>query len=83
MKSFQQIITGEEEVGDKQFVKLQETPEMIPAGETPQTIQLYCFDELYDSMRPGDRVEVTGILRGAGFEQVASLHGGVLPLAQH
>lgn len=28
--------------GNKQFVKLQETPESIPAGETPQTIQLYC-----------------------------------------
>ena len=34
--------------------------------------------------RSGKRSSLaTGILRGAGFEQVASLHGGVLPLAQH
>ncbi|CAD7946321.1 unnamed protein product [Amoebophrya sp. A120] len=53
------------EFGNKQYVKLQETPESIPPGETPQTIQLYCFDELYDVMKPGDRVELTGILRGS------------------
>mmetsp|Transcript_11775 Transcript_11775/g.28567 ORF Transcript_11775/g.28567 Transcript_11775/m.28567 type:complete len:850 (-) Transcript_11775:579-3128(-) len=53
------------EFGNKQYVKLQETPESIPAGETPQTIQLYCFDDLYDSMKPGDRVEITGILRAS------------------
>ncbi|HIQ52058.1 MAG TPA: MBL fold metallo-hydrolase [Pseudomonas pachastrellae] len=34
--------------------------------------------------RSGKRSSLaTGILRGAGFEEVASLHGGVLPLAQH
>ncbi|CAD7936383.1 unnamed protein product [Amoebophrya sp. A25] len=51
--------------GNKQYVKLQETPESIPAGDTPQTIQLYCFDSYYDMMKPGDRVEITGILRAS------------------
>lgn len=37
---------------------MQEDPELIPDGETPQTIILYTFDDLIDVARPGDRVEV-------------------------
>lgn len=48
---------------DKQLVRLQETPESIPEGETPQTVTLYVFDALVDAVKPGDRVEVTGIYR--------------------
>ncbi len=48
---------------DKQMVKLQETPDSIPEGETPATITLYTFDELVDVARPGDKLEVTGIFR--------------------
>ena len=62
--------------GTKQYVKLQETPESIPAGETPQCIQLYLFDQMYDCMRPGDRVEVTGILRGASQRTAWNLRWG-------
>lgn len=48
---------------DKQLVKLQETPETIPEGETPHTVNLCCFDSLVDTVKPGDRVDVTGIYR--------------------
>lgn len=48
---------------DKQYIRLQETPDEIPEGETPQTIVLYAFDDLVDTVRPGDRLEVTGIFR--------------------
>jgi len=48
---------------DKQILKLQETPDAIPDGETPHTITLMCFDALVDAGRPGDRVEVTGVFR--------------------
>lgn len=48
---------------DKQMVRLQETPDEIPEGETPQAVTLFAFDDLVDSVRPGDRVEVTGIFR--------------------
>lgn len=48
---------------DKQLVKIQETPESIPDGETPHTIDIYCYDSLVDICKPGDRVEVTGIFR--------------------
>ena len=48
---------------DKQMIRLQETPGDIPEGETPQAITLFAFDDLVDSVRPGDNVEVTGIFR--------------------
>ncbi len=45
------------------MIRLQETPDEIPEGETPQTITLFAFDDLVDTVRPGDRLEVTGIFR--------------------
>ena len=48
---------------DKQMVRLQETPDEVPAGETPASIVLFAFDSLVDTVRPGDRVEVTGVYR--------------------
>ncbi len=48
---------------DRQYIKLQETPEFVPDGETPQTVTLVVYEELVDSVKPGDRVEVTGIFR--------------------
>jgi DNA replication licensing factor MCM4 len=48
---------------DKQVVKLQETPESIPEGSTPQTVTLCVYEDMVDVARPGDRVRVTGIYR--------------------
>ncbi|KDO22415.1 hypothetical protein SPRG_11368 [Saprolegnia parasitica CBS 223.65] len=48
---------------DKQLVKMQETPDAIPEGETPYTVMLFAFDDLVDDVRPGDKIEVTGIYR--------------------
>ena len=48
---------------DKQLVRLQETPDEVPAGQTPASIVTFCFDDLVDTVKPGDRVEVTGVLR--------------------
>ncbi len=48
---------------DKQFVKMQETPENVPEGETPQNVSLIVYDDMVDCSKPGDRVEITGIYR--------------------
>jgi DNA replication licensing factor MCM4 len=48
---------------DKQMIKLQETPENIPEGETPHTVNLCSFDSLVDEVKPGDRIDITGIFR--------------------
>ena len=51
---------------DKQHVKVQETPESVPEGETPQTIHLCAYEDLVDDVKPGDRVEITGIYKAMG-----------------
>ena len=51
---------------DKQHVKLQETLESVPEGETPQTLNICCYEDLVDYVKPGDRVEVIGIYRALG-----------------
>eukprot|EP00980_Cylindrotheca_fusiformis_P030988 scaffold25694_cov127-Cylindrotheca_fusiformis.AAC.19 len=48
---------------DKQLVRLQETPDQVPAGQTPASVVTFCFDDLVDKCQPGDKVEITGILR--------------------
>ena len=51
---------------DKQLIKLQETPDSIPEGETPHSLSLYVYRDVVDSCKPGDRVEVTGVFRAVG-----------------
>ena len=41
---------------DKQLVRLQETPDEVPAGQTPASVVTFCFDDLVDSVQPGDKV---------------------------
>jgi len=48
---------------DKQYIKLQENPEAVPEGATPQTVTLVVYDTLVDTASPGDKVCVTGIYR--------------------
>ena len=51
---------------DKQHIKMQETPESVPEGETPQTVALCAYEDLVDFVKPGDRVELVGIYRAQG-----------------
>lgn len=41
-------------------IKLQESPEDMPAGQTPHTVVLFAHNDLVDKVQPGDRVNVTG-----------------------
>merc|ERR1719333_1894705 len=45
------------------MVKLQESPDDMPPGQTPHTVILYVHGDLVDSVQPGDRVAVTGVYR--------------------
>ena len=51
------------EFTDKQVIRLQETPDAVPDGQTPHTVSLCAYDELVDLVKPGDRVVITGIFR--------------------
>lgn len=48
---------------NKQMIKLQESPDHIPEGETPHTCTLFAHEELVDACKPGDRVVITGIYK--------------------
>ncbi len=54
---------------DKQMVRVQETPDEIPEGETSQSAMLFAFADLVDAVRPGDRVEITGLFRAVPRRQ--------------
>lgn len=51
------------EFADRQVIRLQETPDAVPDGQTPHTVSLSVYDELVDVSKPGDRLSVTGIFR--------------------
>nr|WP_259372405.1 LAGLIDADG family homing endonuclease [Salinarchaeum sp. IM2453] len=48
---------------DSQQLRVQESPEGLRGGETPQSIDVDIEDDITGQVSPGDRVRVTGILR--------------------
>ncbi|ODH24173.1 hypothetical protein ACO22_05336 [Paracoccidioides brasiliensis] len=63
MPNSMQLIHNRSTFADKQVIKLQETPDSIPDGQTPHSVSLCAYDELVDVCKAGDRVVVTGIFR--------------------
>ncbi|KAK6340610.1 hypothetical protein TWF696_008935 [Orbilia brochopaga] len=59
-----QLVHNRSEFADKQIMKLQETPDSIPDGQTPHSVSVLLYDEMVDVCKAGDRIEVTGIFRG-------------------
>ncbi|EJU01310.1 MCM-domain-containing protein [Dacryopinax primogenitus] len=57
------LIHNRSEFADRQIIRLQETPDKVPDGQTPHTVSLCVYDELVDLSKPGDRLTVTGIFR--------------------
>jgi DNA replication licensing factor MCM4 len=58
-----QIVHNRSGFADKQVIKLQETPDSVPDGQTPHSVSLCAYDELVDMCKAGDRVEITGIFK--------------------
>ncbi|MHA1236772.1 MAG: ATP-binding protein, partial [Candidatus Hodarchaeales archaeon] len=48
---------------DWQKITIQEKPEELPPGQLPQSVMIHVLDDLVDKARPGDRVEVVGVLK--------------------
>ncbi|KAK1834779.1 MCM2/3/5 family-domain-containing protein [Podospora conica] len=62
-KNSMQIIHNRCTFEDKQIIKLQETPDAVPAGQTPHSVSVCVYNELVDFCKAGDRVELTGIFK--------------------
>lgn len=62
-KNSMQIVHNRCSFEDKQVIKLQETPDAVPAGQTPHSVSICVYNELVDFCKAGDRVELTGIFR--------------------
>lgn len=62
-KNSMQIVHNRCTFADKQVIKLQETPDAVPAGQTPHSVSICVYDDLVDFCKAGDRVQCTGIFR--------------------
>ncbi|KAL8345521.1 hypothetical protein RB601_005531 [Gaeumannomyces tritici] len=58
-----QIVHNRSTFTDKQVIKLQETPDEVPAGQTPHSVSVCAYNELVDYCKAGDRVQLTGVFR--------------------
>ncbi|XP_049816684.1 DNA replication licensing factor MCM4 [Schistocerca nitens] len=62
------LVHNRSQFTDKQIVKLQESPDDMPAGQTPHTVLLFAHNDLVDAVHAGDRVTVTGIYRATPLQ---------------
>ncbi len=57
------LLPEKSEFVDFQFVRIQELPEDLPAGQLPHYVEVIVKGNLVDESRPGDRVLLTGMIR--------------------
>ncbi|WP_135534960.1 MULTISPECIES: minichromosome maintenance protein MCM [Halostella] len=58
-----QINFDQSEFVDAQKVRIQESPEGLRGGETPQAIDVHIEDDITGEVTPGDHVAATGVLQ--------------------
>ncbi|WP_276280293.1 helix-turn-helix domain-containing protein [Halorussus caseinilyticus] len=70
-----QINFDQSEFVDSQKIRVQESPEGLRGGETPQSIDVHIEDDITGEVTPGDHVRVTGVLhleqQGSGQDKSA------------
>jgi len=49
---------------DRQRIRVQEEQDEVPPGQLPTYVDVELFDDIVDVARPGDRVDVVGVLEG-------------------
>jgi len=61
-KTPMKLLSQESEFRDWQKVRIQESPEELPPGQMPRSLDIILEGDIVDISRPGDLVKVTGIL---------------------
>lgn len=51
---------------------IQELPERAPPGQLPRSIEVILENDLVDQVKPGDRIEVTGVYKSVPGERTSS-----------
>ena len=49
------LIHNRSTFSDRQLCVMQETPDSVPDGQTPHTVNLSIYDDLVDVCKPGDK----------------------------
>ncbi|MHA1287535.1 MAG: minichromosome maintenance protein MCM, partial [Candidatus Thorarchaeota archaeon] len=62
-KTPMRLLTQDSQFRDWQKVRIQESPDELPPGQMPRSIDIILEGDIVDISRPGDLVKVTGILQ--------------------
>ena len=62
-KTPMRLLAHESEFRDWQKVRIQESPDELPPGQMPRSIDIIFEGDIVDLSRPGDLIKVTGILQ--------------------
>ncbi|MHA2083163.1 MAG: minichromosome maintenance protein MCM [Candidatus Thorarchaeota archaeon] len=62
-KTSMRLLPEKSQFRDWQKVRIQESPEELPPGQMPRSVDVILEGDIVDISRPGDLVKVTGILR--------------------
>lgn len=62
-KTPMRLLSQESQFQDWQKVRIQESPEELPPGQMPRSIDVILEGDIVDISRPGDLVKITGILQ--------------------
>ena len=60
-----ELVLQKSKLIDSMLIELQDNPENIGGAQQPRRLEAYLYDDLVQEIRPGDRVIVFGVLRGA------------------